>query len=92
MYFLSFVLVLSGTGLLCLSMQKHFRVFWKLTDANSKLRVGLRAAGYGLLIIALYVGSLEDSFGIALTTLCGVFTLTHIIVALYMSRKEVARH
>jgi len=88
-YIYSLFTILVGTVLLSLAMQKHYKVFLSAASSNSiQLRRLFRLLGYGFLLVGLYLATLEEDFGIALTTFLGMFTLTHIAVVLYLSKKS----
>ncbi|MEM8937554.1 MAG: DUF3325 domain-containing protein [Pseudomonadota bacterium] len=76
MLFLSFLLVVSASMCLCLSLAKHFK---KLTQEvlNDRLKVRLRVAGYSLLCASLVAAFIGDSF-LGLVYWCGLFSVVAI--------------
>ncbi|MEM9621687.1 MAG: DUF3325 domain-containing protein [Pseudomonadota bacterium] len=87
MALLVFLLLCVAVMALCLSMNRHHRQVFKETPGQT-LRYGLRALGYGSLLVSAIVASHAYGLGVGLSLFTGLFTVAILLCAFAMTYLE----
>jgi uncharacterized membrane protein len=74
-----------GCFFLALSQRKHYRRFLNPKNYSTHSRRIFLTIGYILQALSIYCCSLVDSIDIALTTYCGIITMSIFLIAMLIS-------
>ena len=87
--FVAYLVSQFGCLLLAVSQRKHYRRFLNPKTYSSRSRKICLSIGYGLQALSIYFCTLVDSIDIALTTYCGIVTISIFLIAMLISYLDV---